>query len=151
MDILFILFLLILIILHKNDVYEYFRPNENQFTVCPSENRGEKGETNISISKNKLPTKGKGFFTSVTKATGEKDFSSYFRPPTCSLIQELPLGSFYGNKIVDYDENVKPPIINPIEDKHSKPLDNYAILYPNIFNDVFVDQHKKTIEKDDRF
>ena len=41
MDILFIFFLLIIIILHKKDVYEYFRPNELQFTVCPSENKEE--------------------------------------------------------------------------------------------------------------
>ena len=92
-----------------------------------------------------------GFFSSVTEVTEENDSSSYFRPPTCSLMQEVPLRSFYSNKIVDYDENMKPPIINPIEDKHSKPLDNYAILYPVIFNDDFVEQHKKTIQEDDRF
>ena len=151
MDILFIFFLLIIIILHKKDVYEYFRPNELQFTVCPSENKEEKGETNISISKNKLSAKKTGFFSSVTEVTEENDSSSYFRPPTCSLMQEVPLRSFYSNKIVDYDENMKPPIINPIEDKHSKPLDNYAILYPVIFNDDFVEQHKKTIQEDERF
>ena len=151
MDILLILFLLIVIILHKKDVYEYFSPNELQFAVCSSENREEKGETNISIDKNKLETDGTGFLTSITDATGENSFPSYFKPPTCSLMKELPLRSFYGNKIVDYDENIKPPIINPMEDKHSKPLDNYAILYPVIFNDDFVEQHKKTIQEDERF
>ena len=151
MDILLILFLLIVIILHKKDVYEYFSPNELQFAVCSSENREEKGETNISIDKNKLKTDGTGFLSAITDVTEEKGFSSYFKPPTCSLMQEFPLRSFYGNNIVDYDKNIKPPIINPIEDKHSKPLDHYAILYPVIFNDDFVNQHKKTIQEDDRF
>ena len=67
------------------------------------------------------------------------------------LIQEQPLQVFYGNKIVDYDKDANPIIINPMKDKYSKPLDNYSILYPNIFNDVFVKQHSETIEKDDRF
>ena len=53
--------------------------------------------------------------------------------------------------IVDYDEDKKPIIINPINDQYSKPLDNYSVLYPNIFNDKFVKQHDKIIHKDERF
>ena len=101
MDILLILFLLIVIILHKKDVYEYFSPNELQYAVCSSENREEKGETNISIDKNKLKTDGTGFLSAITDVTEEKGFSSYFKPPTCSLMQEFPLRSFYGNNIVE--------------------------------------------------
>jgi len=149
--ILIILFLYIVILSQRKKVYEYFHPNELQFTVCPSENKEEKGETNISIDRNRLPKVQKGFFTSVIEQTKEKDFSSYFKTPTCSLIQEQPLQVFYGNNIVDYDKDANPIIINPMKDKYSKPLDNYSILYPNIFNDVFVKQHSETIEKDDRF
>ena len=150
-SILIILFFYIVILSQRKKVYEYFHPNELQFTVCPSENKEEKGETNISIDRNRLPKVQTGFFTSVIEQTKEKDFSSYFKTPACSLIQEQPLQVFYGNKIVDYNKEANPQIINPMKDQYSKPLDNYSILYPNIFNDVFVKQHSETIKKDDRF
>ena len=149
--ILFILFIYIVILFHKRNTYEFFIPNENQYSICPSNDEGGKGETNISITENKLPKVQTGFFTSLIETTGEKDYSSYFKTPTCSLIQELSFRDFYGNDIVDYDENKKPTMINPIDDQYSKPLDNYSVLYPNIFNDKFVKQHDKSIHKDERF
>ena len=149
--ILFILFIYIVILFHKRNTYEYFIPNEYQYAVCPSNDEEGKGETNISINENKLPEVQKGFFTSLIEKTGEKDYSHYFSSPSCSLIQELSFRDFYGNNIIDYDEDKETTLINPVNDKYSKPLDNYSVLYPDIFNDKFVKQHQKIIHKDERF
>ena len=83
--------------------------------------------------------------------TDEKGDSRHFRTPSCSLMQELPLQTFYGNKIIDYDENARTPGINVITDKLVGSLDNYSILYPNIMNDAFIEQRKVLINSDDRF
>ena len=114
--ILIILFIYIIILFHKRNTYEFFIPNENQYSICSSKKGNGKGETSISIKENKLPKVQSGFYTSLIKTTGEKDYSSYFKTPTCSLIQELSYRDFYDNNIVDYDEDKKPIIINPIND-----------------------------------
>ena len=41
--------------------------------------------------------------------------------------------------------------MNPIMDQYQKPTDNYSILYPNIFNETFIQQHENMIKDDDRF
>jgi len=148
--ILIILFIYILILSNRKDLYEMFRPNETQFTVCPSKTQNGKGETLISIKENSLPTVQKGFYTSVIESTGEKKYTPYFQTPTCSLIQQQSIRDFYGNNIIDYDKDKK-ILINPMDDPYSQPEDNYSILYPNIFNDKFVEQHKESIQNDERF
>ena len=151
MEFILIILFLYIVILSKDCKVCNTSPETTPIYSLSFKTKSHKGETNISIDRNRLPKVQKGFFTSVIEQTKEKDFSSYFKTPTCSLIQEQPLQVFYGNKIVDYDKDANPIIINPMKDKYSKPLDNYSILYPNIFNDVFVKQHSETIEKDDRF
>ena len=149
--ILVILLFYILILFNKKDVYEYFHPNENQYSLCSSPNSDEKGETTIGIKENKIPIPQKGMFTSLIEHTNEKNYSTYFKTPKCSLIPETSIHNYYGKKIIDANENIIPPSIDPSQDKYQHPHDNYSVLYPPIFNDKFVDQHRMMIENDGRF
>ena len=149
--ILLVLLLYIIILSHKKEVYEYFHPNENQYTVCSSEDKEQKGETSISIDENKLPQKKKGFYSSILKTTSEKDYPSYFKSPTCISIQKEPLIEFYNKKVIDYNNEDSITLMNPIMDQYQKPTDIYSILYPNIFNETFIQQHENMIKDDDRF
>ena len=147
--ILFLLIIYIFICLTHGNLYEAFYPNEKQYTPCSKGD--EKGETSLSIKDNKISKPEKGFFTSLIETTDEKDYSSYFRTPQCSLMNDISLNDFYGRKIVDYNDKLSPPLHDASKDQYSKPLDHYSVLYPPIFNDKFVDQHRKIIETDDRF
>lgn len=152
--ILIILFIYILILSNKKDIYEHFHPDERQFRTCPSPTG--KGETNISVKESQPSPPLKGFFTSFLDITGEGSYDKYFKlhecPPNRKDISILDIQ--YENKIVDHDENIDTELTIDIFDTYSKPLgktDNYSILYPDIFHDVFVEQYRKTIEADDRF
>lgn len=147
--ILFLLIIYIFICMNTKNIYEEFYPNEKQYTSC-SKSDG-KGETNLSVYENKISKPEKGFFTSLTEQTDEKNNSSYFRTPQCSLMDDISLNDFYGRKIVDYNDKLSPPLYDASKNKYSKPLDHYSVLYPPIFNDKFVEQHRKIIESDDRF
>ena len=147
--ILLILLFYIIILSRKKDIYEYFYPNEIQYSVCQSENG--KGETDIGVHDNKISIPQKGIFTSLIESTNEKDYSKYFKSPSCSSVQKLSINRFYGKDIIDYNKNYIPPSINPIEDKYATPSDHYSILYPPIFNDKFTQQYQEKIEQDKRF
>ena len=147
--ILLILLFYIIILSQKKDIYEYFYPNEIQYSVCQSENG--KGETEVGIYDNKVSIPQKGMFTSLIESTDEKDYSKYFKSPSCSSVQNLSFNRFYGKDIIDFNENDIPPSINPFEDNYATPSDNYSILYPTIFNDKFTQQYQKKIESDERF
>jgi|TARA_B100001094_G_scaffold164059_1_gene158788 hypothetical protein len=149
MELKILSFLIIIIILHhKRDITEYFKPNEKQYAICSN---NQKGETIYIENTNELKTPIKGLFTSLLKSTNEKNHKNYFNPPRCMNI-ELPHHNYFNtNKIIDSDNsNTWKPLKNPF-DKYQNPSDNYSVLYPNIFNDNFIKQHLKIIQSDSRF
>ena len=140
------LFVLFIYLLLNHNSYEYFHPNEEQYAVCSSDIN--KGETVLNIKENKLTTPLKGFYTSLLEESGEKKYNQYFKTPSCSLIP----GShsyFNTNLIIDHSENNWKPL--PRIKEYAKYKDDYSIIYPNIFNDIFVQQHTESIKNDPRF
>tara|TARA_B100001123_G_C15341496_1_gene1035159 strand:+ start:5796 stop:6230 length:435 start_codon:yes stop_codon:yes gene_type:complete len=140
---LFILILVIYILKCVN-IYEYFLPDERQYAVCSS----GKGETNIHVKENKLSKPLQGFFTSLIEETNEKNYNNYFKTPTCSLIYN-DQSYFNTNNIINHSENEWKPL--PKIKEHASIENNYSVLYPNIFNDIFVQQHSEMINNDKRF
>ena len=67
------LFMLFIYLLMNHNIYEYFLPNEKQYTVCSSEIN--KGETELDIKENKLSTPLNGFYTALLEELGEKKYN----------------------------------------------------------------------------
>ena len=89
-------------------------------------------------------------FTSLLESTNEKNYSKYIKSPECNNIHQPYHNYFNTNKIIDIENNTWKPLKDPFY-KHSKPTDNYSILYPDIFQENFIKQHKKAIKNDSRF
>ena len=145
-QIIFLLFLVFIYLFNNPVVYEYFLPNEKQYAVCTS--NINKGETKLDIKDNKISTPLKGFYTSLLEESGLKNYDNYFKTPTCSLIPES-YSYFNTNKVIDHSENIWEPL--PQIKENAKFKDDYSILYPNIFNDIFIKKHEELIQNDPRF
>jgi hypothetical protein len=147
----FLLSLYLLIYTHRKneDVYEYFYPDERQYTSC-SGNVG-KGETNISMKEIKPTPPLKGFLSSILGITGEKSSDKHFEIHMCIPNDSLELDFIYDSKVIDNEEEESSDNERFHKYHHGKPLDNYSILYPEIFHDQFLENREKIIESDDRF
>jgi hypothetical protein len=148
---IFILALYLLIYTHRknDDVYEYFYPDERQYTSCSG--KVGKGETNISMKEIKPTPPLKGFLSSILGITGEKSSDKHFEIHMCIPIDSLELDFIYDSKVIDNEEEESSDNERFHKYHHAKPLDNYSILYPEIFHDQFLDNREKIIESDDRF
>jgi hypothetical protein len=133
----------------KPDVYEYFYPDERQYTLC-SGNVG-KGETNISMKEIKPTPPLKGFLSSILGITGEKSSDKHFEIHKCMPRDSSGLDVLYDNTVID-NENTESSDNERFHMYHNaKPLDDFSILYPDVFHDQFLENRKKIISEDDRF
>ena len=148
---IFLLALYLLIYTHrrKPDVYEYFYPDERQYTLCSG--HVGKGETNISMKEIKPTPPLKGFLSSILGITEEKLSDKHFEIHMCFPKDSLELDLVYDSTVVD-NEEVESHDNERFHKYHfAKPLENYSILYPDIFHDQFLENRAKIIESDDRF
>ena len=147
----FLLSLYLLIYTHRknDDVYEYFYPDERQYTSCSG--KVGKGETNISMKEIKPSPPLKGFLSSILGITEEKSSDKHFEIHMCIPKDSLELDFIYENKVIDNEEAERSDNERFHKYHHAKPLDNYSILYPEIFHDQFLENREKIIESDDRF
>jgi|TARA_B110000967_G_C18868555_1_gene554084 hypothetical protein len=148
---LFLLVVYIIIYTHRknNDIYEYFYPDERQYTTCSG--KVGKGETNISMKEIKPTPPTKGFLSSILGVTEEKSTDKHFEIHMCVPFDSLKLNSIYGANVIDNDVEEDPTDERFYKYHNGKPLDNYSVLYPEIFHDQFLENRKVIIEGDDRF
>lgn len=139
---LFLVFLVIFL-LHKPNVIEGFKPNEEKFFLCNT-NSG-KGETNFIKKTNPFSGPLSGFYSALIK--DEKNHSSLFTSPTCMTSKKVENDYFNDNKVIDHSENTWEPPLDPL-DKYAKPDNNDAILYNKDLWDVIVGQHEKYNQKE---
>ena len=146
-----ILFILILVLLLcQKGIIEPFKPNEKQYAICSDDSGDKKGETNYEIYHNELLVPSSGLLTSILNSTNESDYSNYLRSPECGLSTTQHHSYFPTNKIIDFESNTWIPL-QDASNPYPKPTDNYSVIYPNIFNDKFIQQHEKLNESDPRF
>jgi len=147
----FLLALYLLIYTHRknNDLYEYFYPDERQYTSCSG--KLGKGETNISMKEIKPTPPLKGFLSSILGITEEKSSDKHFEIHKCVPKDSLELDFIYENNVIDNEEAESHDNERFHTYHFAKPLDNYSILYPEIFHDQFLETREKIIEGDDRF
>ena len=147
----FLLALYLLIYTHRknNDLYEYFYPDERQYTSCSG--KLGKGETNISMKEIKPSPPLKGFLSSILGITEERSSDKHFEIHKCVPKDSLELDFIYENNVIDNEEAESHDNERFHTYHFAKPLDNYSILYPEIFHDQFLETREKIIEGDDRF
>jgi hypothetical protein len=152
--ILIILFIYILILYNRRNVYEYFSqdyiPDERNYMPCPSETPGHEF---ISDGKNQPSPELKGFFSSLKELTGETKPGKHYQHHNCSGKKEKSnqLDIVYDNKVIDHQNNEEYSLYYDYFYHNSKADNNFSVLYPEIFHDSFLKSRDKIMETDDRF